>query len=113
MPSEKWLPRAPDGPVGGGKCSSMLALGLVFCVPEPWALGSLTGLSPAMLDLEPSPPPSPGVHGEGTSLFTQSGKEAEIQVTPLGRRPVCQRAGQQQDFVGCESTEWFKELLRA
>ena len=70
----------------------MLALGLVFCVPEPWALGSLMGLSPAVLDLEPSSPPSPGVLGEGTSLFTQ-GKEAEIQVRPLGRRPVCQRAG--------------------
>ena len=90
----------------------MLALGLVFCIPEPWALGSLTVLSPAMFDLEPSPQPSPGVHGEGTSLFTQSGKETEIQVRPLGRRPACQRAGQQQGFAGCESTKWFKEPLR-
>lgn len=63
----------------------MLALGLVFCIPEPWALRSLTVLSPAMFDLEPSPPPSPGVHGEGTSLFTQSGKEAEIQVKASGK----------------------------
>lgn len=38
--------------MGGGECSLVLALGLVFCVAEPCVLGSLTIPSPGTFDLD-------------------------------------------------------------